>query len=100
MDCFDRVVIESLEAKEKEREWIRHQTVGEFDDTKLVDSILGEKNIYKKRGKRDTVPGAIQKKLKHLRLLVDISGSMYRFNGHDLRLQRELGKRICLKFLM
>ena len=43
--------------------------------------ITGEKSIYKKRGEQDPEPGAPQEKPKRLRLLVDLSGSMYRFNG-------------------
>ena len=39
-------------------------------------------------GESDPEPGAVQEKPKRLRLLVDVSGSMYRFNGHDLRLDR------------
>lgn len=35
-------------------------------------------------------PGAVQTKPKRLQLLVDVSGSMYRFNGYDHRLQRTL----------
>ena len=34
--------------------------------------------------------GAPQTKPKLLRLVVDVSGSMYRFNGHDGRLEREM----------
>lgn len=34
--------------------------------------------------------GAQQEHPKKLRLLVDVSGSMYRFNGHDGRLEREM----------
>ena len=55
--------------------------VGELDDTKLIEGITGEKSIYKKRGEQDPEPGAPQEKPKRLRLLVDVSGSMYRFNG-------------------
>ena len=32
----------------------------------------------------------MQEKPKRLRLVVDVSGSMYRFNGHDQRLERML----------
>ena len=39
---------------------------------------------------QDPEPGAPQEKPKRLRLLVDVSGSMYRFNGHDQRLERSL----------
>ena len=34
--------------------------------------------------------GAQQELPKKLRLLVDVSGSMYRFNGYDGRLEREM----------
>ena len=89
---FCRVVIDSLEAKQKDREWLKHQTLGELDDTKLVDSLLGEKSVFKRRGEKDPLPGQQQKKPKLLRLLCDVSGSMYRFNIYDQRLQRQLGK--------
>jgi hypothetical protein len=35
-------------------------------------------------------PGSEQKKPKRLTLLVDVSGSMYRFNGFDKRLHKTL----------
>lgn len=35
-------------------------------------------------------PGSLQEKPKRLRLLVDVSGSMYRFNGLDGRLERSM----------
>ncbi|GFS38586.1 von Willebrand factor A domain-containing protein 8 [Nephila pilipes] len=84
------VIIDSLQAKSKDRRWMKHQTSGEFDDTKLIESITGEKSIYKRRGDQDPEIGSPQEKPKLLRLVVDVSGSMYRFNGHDNRLQREL----------
>lgn len=34
--------------------------------------------------------GAPQTKPKRLKLVVDVSGSMYRFNGHDGRLDRQM----------
>ena len=34
--------------------------------------------------------GAPQEQPKKLRLLVDVSGSMYRFNSYDGRLEREM----------
>ena len=34
--------------------------------------------------------GSPQQKPKLLRLLCDVSGSMYRFNGYDGRLEREM----------
>lgn len=32
-----RIILESLQAKNKERYWSRHQTSGELDDVKLID---------------------------------------------------------------
>ena len=61
---------------------------GELDDTRLIEGITGEKTIYKRRGEQDPEPGAPQEKPKRVRLVVDVSGSMYRFNGHDQRLDR------------
>ena len=39
-------------------------------------------------GESDPEPGAVQEKPKHLRILVDVSESMYHFNDHDLRLDQ------------
>lgn len=83
-----RTIINGLQAKAKDRQWLKNQTSGELDDTKLIEGIAGERSIYKKRGEQEPEPGAPQEKPKRLRLLVDVSGSMYRFNGHDQRLER------------
>ena len=40
--------------------------------------------------------GGQQEHPKKLRLLVDVSGSMYRFNGHDGRLDREMEAAIMV----
>lgn len=45
-----RVMLEGMEATEKERVWVKNQIQGEFDDNKLVDGALGERNVYKRRG--------------------------------------------------
>lgn len=83
-------IINGLQAKAKERQWLKNQTQGELDDTRLIEGITGEKTIYKKRGDAGPEPGSVQEKPKRLRILVDVSGSMYRFNGHDSRLDRML----------
>ena len=77
---------------------------------KLIEGITGEKAIYRRRGEKDpevclspalsSCPpslahvlaqmGSPQQKPKLLRLLCDVSGSMYRFNGHDARMDRQL----------
>ena len=48
-----RVLLESLQAKGKERHWLRHQTSGDLDDAKLIDGLTGEKTIYKKRADQE-----------------------------------------------
>jgi len=85
-----RVILDSLQAKGKERQWLKNQTHGDLDDAKLIDGLTGEKNVYKRRGEKEPEMGSPQEHPKKLRLLVDCSGSMYRFNGHDGRLEREM----------
>lgn len=85
-----RNILNSLEAKAKERHWQKHQTSGELDDMKLIEGIAGEKSIYKMRNDQDPEPGQPQEKPKRLTLVVDVSGSMYRFNGYDGRMDRQL----------
>lgn len=37
-----RIILGSLQAKNKERQWARHQTTGELDDIKLIDGMKRE----------------------------------------------------------
>ncbi|XP_030056405.1 von Willebrand factor A domain-containing protein 8 [Microcaecilia unicolor] len=90
-----RVILDSLQAKGKERQWLRHQTLGELDDAKIIDGLTGEKAIYKRREELKPEPGSPQQKPKRLRLVVDVSGSMYRFNGLDGRLERSM-EAVCM----
>ncbi|XP_021936474.1 von Willebrand factor A domain-containing protein 8 isoform X2 [Zootermopsis nevadensis] len=85
-----RVILNSLQAKSRERQWMRHQTVGELDDTKLIEGLTGEKTIYRRRAEKDPEVGTPQTKPKRLKLVIDVSGSMYRFNSYDGRLDREM----------
>ncbi|KAB7495808.1 von Willebrand factor A domain-containing protein 8 [Armadillidium nasatum] len=85
-----RNIVSSLQARTRERQWLRHRTDGELDDLKLIEGLAGEKNVYRQRREEEPEIGAPQTKPKRLRLVVDVSGSMYRFNGHDGRLEREL----------
>ncbi|TNN79078.1 von Willebrand factor A domain-containing protein 8 [Liparis tanakae] len=90
-----RIVLDSLQAKGKEREWLKNQALGELDDAKIIDGLTGEKAIYKRRAELDPEPGSPQQKPKRLRVLVDVSGSMYRFNGVDGRLERSM-EAVCM----
>uniref|UniRef100_A0A4W3H4Q1 von Willebrand factor A domain-containing protein 8 n=1 Tax=Callorhinchus milii TaxID=7868 RepID=A0A4W3H4Q1_CALMI len=90
-----RVILDTLQAKGKERQWLRNQAIGELDDTKIIDGLTGEKAIYKRRGELEPEVGSPQEKPKRLRLVVDVSGSMYRFNGVDGRLERSM-EAVCM----
>lgn len=91
-----RVILAAVEAKKSERKWLRNQTTGELDDRKLIDGVVGEKSIYRRRGEEDRMPGMHQEKPKSLCFLLDVSGSMYRFNGQDQRLDRLLQTTLML----
>ncbi|XP_028992985.1 von Willebrand factor A domain-containing protein 8 isoform X2 [Betta splendens] len=90
-----RIILDSLQAKGKERQWLKNQALGELDDAKIIDGLTGEKTVYKRRGELDPELGAPQQKPKRLRLLADVSGSMYRFNGVDGRLERSM-EAVCM----
>ncbi|XP_034614310.1 von Willebrand factor A domain-containing protein 8 [Trachemys scripta elegans] len=90
-----RIILDNLQAKGKERQWLRHQAIGELDDAKIIDGLTGEKAIYKRRGEFEPELGSPQQKPKRLRLVVDVSGSMYRFNGVDGRLERSM-EAVCM----
>ncbi|KAJ3063601.1 von Willebrand factor A domain-containing protein 8 [Podochytrium sp. JEL0797] len=82
-----RSIIESTESKNKERVWLRNQSTGDVDDTKLVEGVTGERAIYKRRGEDTSI---FQQKPKKLFVSFDLSASMTRFNGLDSRLDRSL----------
>ena len=86
-----RNILSSLEAKQKERQWLKNQTQGDLDDSKLVEAItgnfvrnsiiskqnmlnskfIGEKNVYKKRGDDPNADSALNmEKPKRLKLVV------------------------------
>ncbi|XP_041857473.1 von Willebrand factor A domain-containing protein 8 [Melanotaenia boesemani] len=90
-----RIILDNLQAKGKERQWLKNQSLGELDDTKIIDGLTGEKAIYKRRGELDPELGSPQQKPKRLRVLADVSGSMYRFNGVDGRLERSM-EAVCM----
>ncbi|RLN94302.1 hypothetical protein BBJ28_00003843 [Nothophytophthora sp. Chile5] len=89
-----RAVLGNLEAVAQERSWLRHQSSGELDDGKLVDGVAGERLVFKRRGVSDSPfqgpAGHQQQEPKRMLFVMDVSGSMYRFNGQDARLERML----------
>ncbi|CAG9103041.1 unnamed protein product [Plutella xylostella] len=91
-----RGVLAELQAKKKERQWSRNQTSGELDDGKIIEGLTGERNIYRRRTDQEPPPGSPLDKPKRLRLVVDVSGSMYRFNSYDGRLERSMEAAVLL----
>jgi von Willebrand factor A domain-containing protein 8 len=53
-----------LAAKEEERVWVKRQTDGELDDSRLTEGITGEATVYKQRGLEKPEIGRLQMKLK------------------------------------
>ncbi len=43
----------NLQAKGKERQWLKHQSHGDLDDAKLIEGLTGERTIYKRRGEKE-----------------------------------------------
>jgi MoxR-like ATPase len=78
-------ILDSVDLRSSERSWLKKQSYGEMDDTRLIDGIAGDKYIYKRRGNTEEAP---DHKKKHVRFVLDVSGSMYRFNSYDQRLVR------------
>ena len=77
--------LEALRFRGGERVWARHAAEGEVDEDKLAESVAGERNVYKRRERPEEggeAPPA------QLRIVVDVSASMYRFDGADGRLRR------------
>ena len=90
-----RGVLESIEATKRPRVWLSNEVSihsstkvhGELDERKLVETIVGDSNVYKKRGEERN-PFEPQELPKRIKFLMDVSGSMYRFNSQDGRLDR------------
>ncbi|KAK0223975.1 AAA domain-containing protein [Armillaria fumosa] len=82
-------LLEHLAAKEEERVWVKRQTDGELDDTRLTEGLTGEATVYKRRGMEKPELGRPQIKPKRIRFIFDLSASMYRFQ-YDGRLKRSL----------
>jgi len=92
-----KTLLNSIEEKKRgERVWLKNQTDGDWDDAKLVERLVGERNVYKRRiDDKEGLHGEDEAKPRRLRLVVDVSGSMYRFNGMDKRLQRS-AETVCM----
>ncbi|KAI3633761.1 hypothetical protein MIR68_008093 [Amoeboaphelidium protococcarum] len=91
-----KTILEASELKTKEKQWQSNQVYGDFDDRKIVDSVVGERNIYKRRLVKDNNPFATNLQPKKLIISFDVSASMSRYNPHDGRLERTLEVALML----
>ena len=90
--------LKDLNRRNEDRVWIKRQTSGELDDSRIVDAILGEKDVFKRRGisedSKNKIP--LTSDAVAIKFIVDISASMYRFNGYDGRLDRLLEASVMI----
>ncbi|KAK3250339.1 hypothetical protein CYMTET_40279 [Cymbomonas tetramitiformis] len=91
-----RSILQSTQATSKERVWMKQQMNGELDDARLVEGLAGEKSVFKRRADDTPPEHSPQQKPKRLHFALDCSASMYRFNGNDKRLDRELQLAIII----
>jgi von Willebrand factor A domain-containing protein 8 len=87
-----RVHLKDVKKQKEERVWLKRQSTGELDEARLVDALAGEKDVFRRRGLLLSSPGdprSIQGgEAMSIKLVADVSASMYRFNGYDGRLNR------------
>lgn len=89
-------ILDEFSRRSTERIWLKHQTHGDLDDSKLVDGLAGDRLVFKRRGYPEGADRAAMDfsdddpHKKRMQFVVDVSGSMYRFNGQDRRLERSL----------
>ncbi|ETV82729.1 hypothetical protein, variant 2 [Aphanomyces astaci] len=79
-----RDLFHNVEQLADERGWLKHQSSGEWDDAKLVDGLSGDRNVFKRRGRDPFASSALLPLPKKLLFVMDVSGSMYRFNSQDI----------------
>eukprot|EP00301_Raphidiophrys_heterophryoidea_P006912 c12743_g1_i1.p1 GENE.c12743_g1_i1~~c12743_g1_i1.p1 ORF type:complete len:1447 (+),score=378.72 c12743_g1_i1:119-4342(+) len=85
-----RLVLESHEAKENDRVWLKRQTHGDLDETMLVDGVTGSQSVFKRRGEQRDRGGFRPLHPKRIMFVMDVSASMYTLNHQDGRLNRLL----------
>ena len=93
-------MLEEIVRRKKERIWILNQSYGEFDDNKLIDGLVGERRIFKRRGVHESsltdLNGNEVNFKKRIQFVFDVSGSMMRFNSLDSRLERCLSAALMI----
>lgn len=82
-------ILGDLKANRHERSWLTRQQEGELDERRLSEGLAGERGIFKRRAEMPPDPGAPQVKPKRIRIVLDLSASMYHMQ-FDGRLERQL----------
>lgn len=85
-----QLVLQSVEARGNERVWLKQRNEGDLDENRLIEGVIGEKNIFKQRASQDKLLPSSQRKPIRVLFVVDLSASMYHFNHVDGRLDRLL----------
>jgi len=87
-----QVQLKGVTLKKDQRSWLKRQYFGELDDNRLVDALAGEKDVFKRRGVIKPISSSSSRENRpmSIKLVADVSASMYRFNGTDGRLNRLL----------
>ncbi|CEH18703.1 AAA ATPase containing von Willebrand factor type A (vWA) domain [Ceraceosorus bombacis] len=83
------LTLNQVQTAAKERQWLKRQEEGQLDESRLTDALTGDKGVMKRRAEQPPDPFAPQTKPKRIRILVDVSASMYSMQ-YDGRLDREL----------
>jgi len=84
-----RATLDSMQAKQNERVWLRNKDAGDLDERRLIDGLTGDRNVYKRRGDRPPDPYSFQTLPKRLTFVFDVSSSMAHY-AMDGRLERTL----------
>jgi hypothetical protein len=82
--------LREIKKRSEERVWMKKQSSGELDENRLVDALAGERDVFRRRGNPSNVSNPTASEKINIKLIVDISASMYRFNSYDQRLERLL----------
>jgi len=89
-----QAILQQVRDKKRERVWLKNRTDGELDDARLVDGIAGDRLVFKRRGRAEAATSTLTEESdrakRRICFVMDCSGSMYRFNGLDGRLNRML----------
>jgi hypothetical protein len=68
-----RSTLLQTESRTKERQWLSMQTSGELDEKRLVESLTGQQNIYRRRAEVEPISGGPLSRPKIIWFCFDVS---------------------------